>query len=315
MSNEYFVTREKCPACGSLKTPTTLYQCGYDESPVKDFTEYFYTVSNMVEPEYLVGASYHLVECVDCRLMYQNEIPGDFLSFRLYEYWIDPKGSLMHHHQDLDYRLRLSSEIATLIAYFDKPPASLKFFDFGLGWSRWSLMAKGFGVESSGSELSEVRLEYARKNGVRVLTWEEIPGSDFDFINTEQVFEHLPEPLETLKHLKTGLKPGGLVKISVPHANDIERRLKIMNWWAAKGSKDSLNPISPLEHINFFRRDSLLAMAREAGLTEENIPIRLQIQHASDWTGIKQVAVNFARPIADRYRHYRNYIFFRKPDR
>ena len=48
----------------------------------------------------------------------------------------------------------------------------------------------------------------------------------FDFINTEQVFEHISEPLETLKELKTLLKPGGIIKISVPTADDINRRLK-----------------------------------------------------------------------------------------
>lgn len=72
------------------------------------------------------------------------------------------------------------------------------------------------------------------------MSWEEIPQHQFDFINTEQVFEHIPKPLETLRYLKKALKTNGVLKISVPTANDIEQRLEIMDWKIPKrGSRKS----------------------------------------------------------------------------
>ena len=40
----------------------------------------------------------------------------------------------------------------------------------------------------------------------KLLVGEQAENLRFDFINTEQVFEHISEPLETLKELKNTLK-------------------------------------------------------------------------------------------------------------
>ena len=67
-----------------------------------------------------------------------------------------------------------------------------------MGWGNWLLAAKALGVSVFGPQLSEERVKYAKKNGITVITWDEIQGSNFDYINTDQGFEHLPQPLETL---------------------------------------------------------------------------------------------------------------------
>jgi SAM-dependent methyltransferase len=178
-------------------------------------------------------------------------------------------------------------------------------------------MASAFGCDSYGTELSETRIKYAQAKGIKVIAWDEIPQYRFDFINTEQVFEHIPEPLQTLRHLKTALKPGGIIKVSVPEADDIKRRLRLMDWKAPKDSRNSLNPVAPLEHINFFRTKSLTKMARAAGMEEVFIPIKLQFRYSFDWGGIKQVAKNFLGPIYRNILRKGNYRFFRKvqPDK
>ena len=129
-----------------------------------------------------------------------------------------------------------------IISWFKKAPSSLKFFDFGMGWGEWALMAKAFGCRSYGAELSNICIEYAKANGINIVSWDEIPQSQFDFINTEQVFEHISNPLQTLCHLKKGLKANGLLKISVPTVNFMERRLRIMDWNSPKGARNSHKP-------------------------------------------------------------------------
>jgi SAM-dependent methyltransferase len=99
-----------------------------------------------------------------------------------------------------------------------------------------------------------------------VITWDDIPKYRFDFINTEQVFEHIPEPLETLRHLIKSLETNGIIKISVPTANDVDRRLKIMDWEAPIDSRNSLDPVTPLEHINYFKRSSIRIRYKSHGI-------------------------------------------------
>lgn len=137
------------------------------------------------------------------------------------------------------------------------------------------LSCPGLWLGVYGTELSQARIEYAKASGIKVITWEDIPNYRFDFINTEQVFEHLSEPMETLVHLKRALKPGGMIKISVPNGWDIKRRLRIGDWTAPKGSRNSLNPIAPLEHINCFNHEVIVKMASRVGLKLEALPFRL----------------------------------------
>lgn len=312
MSNPWFVRRNECPACLSSDF-RTIYESQYDKTPIKDYLIDFYSPQGMVEFEYLEGASYVLCECDICGLIFQRDIPNETLMERLYEHWIDPKKVFgQHQKQDgLAYYSYYAQEIMQIISYFRKVPSSLRFLDYGMGWGEWALMAKAFGCDSYGTELSVERIEYAKSNGIKVIWYDEIPQYRFDFINTEQVFEHISEPLQTLRHLKKALKADGILKISVPTANDIDRRLKIMDWTAPKGSKNSLNPVAPLEHINFFRRSSLVKMAKESGMEEISIPIKAQYRYTTDWGGAKRFAKNILLPIYRNFLKKQNYIFLR----
>lgn len=123
------------------------------------------------------------------------------------------------------------------------------------------------GVKSFGSELSASRIRNAERCGVDIVTWNDIPNCSFDFINTEQVFEHLGSPLEVLRHLKRGLSERGVIKISVPDRVGLRAKLRRMDWSAKKGSIYSLNKVAPLEHLNCFTRRSLFEMADLAGMS------------------------------------------------
>jgi hypothetical protein len=258
MSNPWFVTREACPVCASCNY-RTIYQSHYDRPPIKDYLLDFYSPQGMVEFEYLEGATYILCECDVCGLIFQRDIPNEFLMERLYEHWLEPKKVFSSHQNkaSLEYYSYYAQEIMQIIAYFGKDPSSLSFLDFGMGWGKWALMAKAFGCDSFGLELSIERIKHAKLNGIKVINWDEIPQYRFDFINNEQVFEHIPEPLQTLRHLSNGLKADGILKISVPTASDIKRRLKILDWKSSKGSRNLLTLLR-LSNISTFSEDGQL---------------------------------------------------------
>ena len=297
--NRSFVRREVCPACKSSRF-IRLMSLPFLEPDIRDYLHSFYEKNGgTIDFAYLEGSSFTLNECLDCGLVYQEEIPGDELLMILYEQWIDPQTVFDRDEADhgLDFYGYYAREVMQLVAYFKKSPSQLEFLDFGMGWGKWARMAKAFGCASYGAEISERRIEHARAHGIGVIGWDEIPERQFDFINTEQVFEHLPQPLDTLYHLVRALKVGGLLKISVPNGSDIKRRLRVMDWQAPKGTRNSLNSVSPLEHINCFGRAPLVRMAEISGLRPVRFPLRLQYAHSTGWTGAKPALKNILRPI------------------
>jgi 2-polyprenyl-3-methyl-5-hydroxy-6-metoxy-1,4-benzoquinol methylase len=261
-----FEERTACPACRA-EGATCLYTAQFTEPPLRAYLQAYYPCLDPAELDSLAGSAYILEECHSCGLVYQRLIPNPALMVKLYEEWITPESSLAKRQKvGADFYIGLSQEITRLLRYFRKPPAELEFFDFGMGWGSWCLMAKAFGCSVAGTELSEARVAHANALALEVIAWEEIPERRFDFINTEQVFEHLADPLSTLQYLTRALKPGGVIKLSVPNGWDIKRRLAKADWSAPRSSPDSLVAVAPLEHINGFAERSLTLMAQRAGL-------------------------------------------------
>jgi len=309
-----FIERTHCPSCHAT-TAHERYRCDYADPAIHHYlTTAYGAVGAGIEDAYLAGATFILLECANCGLVYQQQIPDDALMERLYEHWIDPQTVFARHQQSdtLAYHSRDAQEIMQVMAFLNKPPHTLAFLDFGMGWGKWARMASAFGCDAYGTELSPARIAYAQTYGVKVLSAAELATQHFDFINTEQVFEHLPDPLVTLKTLTQTLKPTGLLKISVPDGSDLKRRLAVMDWRAPKGSKNSLNVVSPLEHINCFTRTTLQKMAACAGLREVKIPLRLQYAFATNWQLPKPLLKNLLLPLSRNLLQRGTYLIFRR---
>lgn len=275
--NQNFIIRQMCPGCRSSEYDL-LYSRAYLENPLKDYLQAFYASVGRIEMEYLDGARFILKQCRRCGLVFQQEIPNETIQHLLYEKWIAPDLCLERFHKqaDLNFYLHYLQEIMVVIRFFKTLPGNLEVLDFGMGWGTWCQAAKALGCKVRGMEISRAQTEHAQANGIQTIEWESLSGHRFDFINSDQVFEHLDNPLTTLMALKGALKEGGIIKISVPDGSDVKRRLKKDNWMAEKGSRDSLNLVSPLEHINCFNRSALIFMADIAGLEKITLPLHLQ---------------------------------------
>lgn len=309
MTKSWFESRSSCPACRSVDL-FLRYESSYTDSPLKDYLVDFYSPQGGVDFDILTGANYALQQCAHCSLLFQREIPGDRLMQTLYESWIEPSIVFEKQSQSgVEHYGQHASEILAIGHYLGRRPADLTVLDFGMGWGDWLLMAKAFGFRAFGMEISHSRVEHGRSLGLEMIDWDAGKEVGFDFINTEQVFEHLSEPLETLKGLCQMLNPRGLLKISVPTAHRVERRLSKMDWDSKKGSKLSLNFIAPLEHIQYFQRTSLIEMARLAGMEIVKIPVRTQISAASGWTSLDRILRNIGLPIVRNFTNLQNYIF------
>ena len=271
--NDHFETRTCCPCCGS-EGGDLIYEKPFCDAPIRGYLDAFYGPQGGVEFSYLEGAMFTLMECAQCGLIFQKHIANDALMERLYDRWIDPQRvfALIDGRQGAGYFMSLAKQVANVTEWFGRTPAELQCLDFGMGWGHWCRIARGFGCEVAGVELSEARIAFAAKAGLRVIPYESLATERFDYVNTEQVFEHIPRPFETLLHLKQSLKPGGLLRISVPDGWGIRRKLARGKWLAEKGSRDSLNAVAPLEHINCFHYHVIVKLAARAGLKEEVVP-------------------------------------------
>ena len=315
MIESNFVVRERCPVC-KAEHKEELYSAAFTHPPVSTYLEKFYSPVGNIEFDFLEEANFVVDECLECGLIFQRLVLNDRFMTRLYEKWIDPNSIFLSKvkKRKVEYYTRLAREIELCINYFGRKPSELQLLDFAMGWGDWCRMAQAFGCSAFGVELSQTRIDYAKTFGVSTIKWEEIPEHQFDFINAEQVFEHLANPLETLQHLCISLKAGGIVKISVPNGWDIKKRLAILDWTALKGSKNTLYPISPLEHINCFRHESLLRMASLADLVPIQISTQIRKKRLVDFTlrEFLSPVFNLMKRVINRQEVGSTHLFFQK---
>jgi SAM-dependent methyltransferase len=260
-----FLFRDSCPACrcpqGSIEVDLP-----FGNGPVGEFIRLYYRV----DPHMMGEARYRLVRCGRCTLLYQAWVGDPELLARLYGEWIEDSEI---PERDPTYRQMIARplesrdahEIMTAAAFLGKAPEQLRTLDYGMGWALWARTAVRLGCRSSGTELSPGRLAFARSHGVECLTDEELQPDSFDFINTEQVMEHLPELRETAERLARALSRGGVLKISVPDAKGVEPVLRSLRAGRLPGNAEIM-PIQPLEHVNGFTKTALAEFAGELGL-------------------------------------------------
>src|SRR5438309_1290189 len=133
-----------------------------------------------------------------------------------------------------------------------------------------------FGMEAHGVDRSAARRSGA---GVQIhAELDDVPGS-FDAITMFEVLEHLDDPLTILKALKERLNPGGMMIIEVPDTSSMD------------GITDeaSYRKIHPLDHINAFTPESLVAIMARIGLSPIDKP------PAFVTTSLKRVAKDVAK--------------------
>lgn len=260
-----FVSRTSCPACGS-KSQKALLDVSYSSSEVQAYLSRMYPSWQRFK-HLTAEAVFVVVECHNCGLVFQKSIPDSSLMEILYEKMINPEDALERHQSaGPESLIELAHEISSVISFLNRTPRDLAFLDYSAGWGEYAKLAKGFGCEVSATEFSQTRRAYLKQQGITVLMDDNLEPESFDYINTEQVFEHLPEIRFTLRTLVKALKPGGLLKLGVPNGWDVRRRLRVADWSAEKNSRNSLNPVSPMEHIQCFTRKSLILFAGQAGL-------------------------------------------------
>lgn len=300
-----FIERTHCPVCKG-SSAHQLLQMPMDSGLVWDFLTTYYAAA--ISADVLTGMQYILLQCETCQTIWQKQILDDATLNQLYDEWIDPDQSLIRKQkvspESRSTLARQCAQIATLFTGTD-----IHVLDFGMGWGDWLKMAVAYGFHADGIETSERRIAYVREHCLNTVIPQDITLERYHFINAEQVFEHLPLPNETLSSCYQWLKPGGVVRISVPDGTHTARKIAAKKWSIAEATTH------PLEHINAFTATSLRRMGKDCGFEVIPPPLKLPMVGANlgqiksfIGVGIRDMMIRFNIGL-------RTAVWLRKPDK
>ena len=118
-----------------------------------------------------------------------------------------------------------------------------------------------FDVETT--EISLPRVDFLKKNNIQNYQNIDHIENKFDFIFSNQVLEHVSEPLIILEKLNRILKDGGYMYHKFPSSFFFKNKVK-------KNYSPKKDCAHPLEHINIFNKKCFLKIADKLNLIKIN---------------------------------------------
>ncbi len=304
-----FVQRDLCPACGAAD-PVRLYSEPLSTPRWSDYLSEFYG-----QPIRLNG-NFTVVECSGCQTMLQSEVGNEPLLEALYSEWVKSppaeEDPLYRYDVSNPERSRDGHEVLAAASFLGKRLEDMTVLDYGMGWAGWARIARSLGCRSYGFDLAEERREHARSHGIET----DIEGVKFDFINTEQLIEHVVDPGAMVGELASRLRPGGVLKISVPSQKGVRSTLRKLES-GGQPVYSEIMPIFPLEHVNCFSADGIAALGGRLGLREVR-PSYIQRfaflkrRGSIDWAKPTRAAKELVRPFW-QWRNPRNLYVWLQP--
>lgn len=278
VENSRFEHRANCPVC-CCTTSKVLYSEDAGSGATWEFLQSYY--SGRIEQDVVTGVPYEVVQCADCDFVWQSYVLSEVWLTELYEQWIAPDESLAKEKAKSaavhSSRANQLSLIGSLLRSCS--PQDIRVLDFGMGWGFWAVMAKAFGFQICGHDLSPSRQQFAKANGITVIDDLSNYSEYFDYINIEQVLEHVVDPAALLKVLAKLLRFRGVTRIGVPDGRMFLRKWQRGKWVPSK------DQVHPLEHVNCFTHRTLTHLADSCGLRPISLVRLIGIQLRQCLTG------------------------------
>ena len=249
--------RTCCPACKSNEFKK-LFSLPYKSDKISSFINHYY--KSLIKDSSLDGYEYNLLQCLNCNLIFQEQIPDDQFSKDLYEKFIDPNESLSKKDDfDKKFRKKLSFEMQLIKNLFKKKEKDISILEFGAGWGFWSKHAQNSGYKVSAFEVSEKRIDFMKNNNINVISNLNSHNLKYDLIYSEETFEHISHPKDTIIELSQLLSKGGFIFLRFPSAFLFKSKLN-------KNYVPTSDCAHPLEHINIFCKKSFIQMLKDTQL-------------------------------------------------
>jgi len=232
--------------------------------------------------------NYKIINCNFCKFIHVYPIPSDDTLSSLYtnDYYTKIKPQyIKKFEEEMEYwNITFDEKLETIEQYIQS--TTKKILDIGCGPGFFLRRAMKKGWQVTGIEPSLIASEYAKKQGINVLTnfFHQIDLTEldkFDAIHMFDVLEHTNAPIQILQKCKSLLKKEGIIVIEVPNDfNPLQKLVKNIlrkhEYWLA-----------PPQHINYFNFASLTRLLQKIGfkiiLKESTFPLEFFLLMGHDY--------------------------------
>lgn len=165
-----------------------------------------------------------LYQCNSCNIIYlakYNQLYDDNLYAYYQKYQGKSKESLYHPLTQKSYK-----KVLRVLASYG---GGMSIIDVGCGIGDFVDAALSEGYKAEGIELAQPAVEIAQGFGLPVSHLDffssKIEESSKDIVTMFEVIEHLPDPVAFLRRAEMVVRLGGLIYITTPNFNSLDRRV------------------------------------------------------------------------------------------
>lgn len=301
------IVRDSCPICGEPAVP--LFSWPFDSAELASTIQRL--PAELGTP--FLAQDFEVRRCLDCDLAFQRLVPDEAAANSIYS--LHPDEAAIREEisaQKLHWFAHLAEEL--LVVRQMVPSPSPRVLDFGCNWGKWASMALAFGCDVEAVEINSVAVAFCEARGIRIVQADRLQAGRYDFINLDQVLEHVTDPRALIGQLARTLAPGGYLKVSTPHAAHLPAALE-----TAQRRRDGsvlrsgdIDALEPLVHLNLFSNCSLRAIARSAGLEVARLPFFKWLGAAQMWNLPRQLGRNLSVP-RKRWLGQGTYLWLQNP--
>jgi 2-polyprenyl-3-methyl-5-hydroxy-6-metoxy-1,4-benzoquinol methylase len=200
----------------------------------------------------------HYCFCPSCEHIYLSNPLKQEQLIKFYTGY--PVSSLDWHHNESDFYKQIYQKGLNMI----KPSCQgINLLDIGCSGGFFLSIASKQGFRASGIEPNKEESAYAIENGINVIgsiISDLDSSSKFDVITLWDVLEHIREPVNYLKNLRSHLNTNGLVFVQIPTSDSL----------AARVMRDACNMFDGIEHLTLFSARSLDIAFKKARYSHVN---------------------------------------------
>jgi Methyltransferase domain len=254
-----FVDRTTCINCGGARLREQS-RGKFSQEPLRGFLAADPWGTDPLP--HLARAEWCLVVCDDCSQLFHKHILDEHWNERRFSEWMSaeaiaafeirvgaksPGGIFQRATRHVEHVLRIEQLTREL-----RGKDAVRLLDFGCGWGEFLEACQHFGFDCIGVDRSTGRRSRAVVTIEPSLT--NVKGP-FHALTLFETLEHLDDPAGMLRILNPLVVPGGVLVLETPDCAGVQ---------SIASHRDYLL-VHPLEHINGFTHQSLIAIAERCG--------------------------------------------------
>lgn len=224
---------------------------------------------------YPIKGDYSLFQCKQCGLIFVNPQPSQKELEKHYpaeKYYSLGKGgaemkSILQraYYSEGNYLSKIALILFKPFINSIKIVPKGKLLDVGCGSGEFLYLAKKKGMDCYGIEPGKFDRKFADSRGLKIfngtLEKAKYQNAYFDVITMNHVFEHVENPMKTMKELKRILKPNGTLIIGIPVSGCLAYGVFGKNWIA----------LDIPRHLYIYSKKIMIEYAKKAGFRAEKI--------------------------------------------